>query len=176
MTLDELSVVFSADTAPFEAAVSRITQLLRETGGAADGAAAQLHAAGSQAGAGFALGLLSQRAQVISAARSLAAAASAALRSALDIHSPSRVTREMGLLFDEGLRDGMLDGQKGVSHMAQGLGNSALFSLRSALDQAPPLPALGSAAVQNDLDARALSSAAAAETALPQELHDFALK
>lgn len=133
MTLDEISVTFSADAAPFADAVSTVCELLFTAGNAADALADRFHSSGVQAGEGLANGLSSMRGAVAAAARTLADAASDALRGALDIHSPSRLTYEIGLLFDEGLTRGLVSGAEAPAEAARRLGGDTAASLESTL-------------------------------------------
>ena len=129
MTLEELSVVFSAETAPFESAVARVAALLPEASAAADVLAARFEAAGAQAALGLQSGLLSGKNAVAAAARTVADAAANALRGALQIHSPSKVTYQAGRFFDEGLLSGIENGLSLVESAAAGLGRSAAEAL-----------------------------------------------
>lgn len=129
MTLDEISVVFSADTAPFSAAVGQVSALLT----AASSEAAQLSgaftAAGSAAGDGLSAGILARKSSVIAAAQAVASAAASALKSALAIHSPSRLTYQVGAFFDQGLLNGISAGAGQVEKEAASLGRSAADAL-----------------------------------------------
>ena len=75
--------------------------------------------AGAQVVAGMAQGILSGRSQVVTAAITVATAAAEAIRAALQIHSPSRVTRLFGeqvdLGFVEGIRDKLPEIQRTVA-------------------------------------------------------------
>lgn len=129
MILEELSVVFSADIAPFTQAVSQITAMLPGLADAADGLAAAFHTAGVEAALGLENGLMSQRGAVAAAARLVADAAANALRSALQVHSPSKLTYEAGVFFDEGLLRGMQDSADSVAREASSLGRGAAQAL-----------------------------------------------
>ena len=131
MTLDELSVAFTADTSGFAAAVSQVVGLLASAGSAADALASRFSSAGASAGDGLRGGILSRRGAVISAARAVADAAASALRSALAIHSPSRVTYEAGAYFDQGLLNGIAQSAGRVEKEAALLGQSAARALHS---------------------------------------------
>lgn len=156
MTLDELSVRFTADISAFTAAMASLTGLLSAANAQADGLAAHFSAAGVSAGAGLSSGLLSQQGAVEAAARTLAAAASGALRGALQIHSPSRVTFEAGTLFDEGLLQGIAGSAGRVEKAAGLVGDQAAQALEipafagqlplSVQPAAPQAPAAESAA------------------------------
>lgn len=157
MTLEEISVVFSADVAPFAQAVSQVSELISGAASQADTLAAQFTSSGTQAGDGLRLGLLSRRYAVIQAAQELAQAAASALRGTLDIHSPSRLTWQMGALFDEGLLRGIAGSTDQVEKEAAALGSRTAAAL-----QFPdvPLPVPASAAPAPD-------AAPAGDAALP---------
>lgn len=141
MTLEELSVRFSADISPFSAAVASLTGVISAANAQVDSMAAHFQAAGSSAGAGLSNGILAQRGAVVAAAQAVAAAAAAALRGALQIHSPSRVTFEAGTLFDEGLLQGIAGSAGRVEKAAGLVGDQAAQALEiPQLAQQLPLP------------------------------------
>ena len=140
MTLEELSVVFSADVAPFAQAVSQVSGLISVAASQADGMADHFTAAGTQAGDGLRIGLLSRRSAVAQAAQALAQAAASALRGALAIHSPSRVTQQMGALFDEGLLQGIAGSANRAEREAASLGSRTAAALQFP-DVPVPVPA-----------------------------------
>ena len=148
MMLEELSVVFSADIAPFTQAVSQISAMLPGVANAADGLADAFQAAGAQAALGLENGLLSRRGTVAAAARLVADAAADALRKALQIHSPSKITYETGVFFDEGLLRGIQDSAERVDREASALGVSAAQALQIPEMEMPlsPQPVFGQAA------------------------------
>jgi len=88
--------------------------------------AGQARSAGYNMGIGFRNGLASTRGSIMATARSIANSASSAIRSALRIHSPSRVTKELGMFTGEGLALGMKDKVKDVERVANQLANSAI--------------------------------------------------
>lgn len=158
MTLDEISVVFTADTAPFEDAVATVAELISASEALLVPLPGRFFQAGAQAGLGLANGLNSMRGAVTAAARALADAASDALRTALDVHSPSRVTEDLGRQFDLGLIRGISAGDRDVSSAAAALGGSASRSLAGMLS-APEKAA--------DASLRSLSSSAFSVPSLP---------
>ena len=135
MTLEELSILYTADTAPAVEEIRSLLQVLYDTSREADQLAADFSASGIRAGEGLAGGILSSRERVVAAAREVAEAAAAALRAALDIHSPSRVTMETGEQFASGLYEGMMHSADGafsaLGHLAPGM------SLPSSLEKTP---------------------------------------
>ena len=137
MTLDEISVRFTADISPFSAAAAQTAALLSAMGSQAASLAAQFHSAGARAGDGLCSGILSRQGAVVSAARAIANAAAAALRGALSIHSPSRITFEVGQLFDEGLLRGISQSAGQVEKEADLLGHRAASALQIPEFQQP---------------------------------------
>lgn len=140
MTLDELSVSFTADISGFAAAVGRLSALISSAADQADAMAGRFSAAGAAAGDGLANGILARRSAVTAAAKALADAAAGALRGALDIHSPSRVTFQAGVFFDEGLLSGIAGSANRVEREAQLLGLSAAQALRQPAVSQPVSP------------------------------------
>ncbi|MGL5718022.1 MAG: phage tail tape measure protein [Paraclostridium sp.] len=69
--------------------------------------ASQMYSIGVQMGAGLRNGLASQSASIIATANSIANNVAKTMRQALDIHSPSRVTAEIGSYAIQGLEVGM---------------------------------------------------------------------
>ena len=148
MTLDEISVRFTADISPFAAAATQAASLLSAMGSQVSSLAGQFHSAGAMAGDGLRSGILSRQGAVVAAAHAIANAAAAALRSALSIHSPSRLTFEVGQLFDEGLLRGISQSAGQVEKEADLLGHRAASALQIPEFQQPfsfsapmPLPA-----------------------------------
>jgi len=129
MILEELSVSFLADISPFAAAMEALSGIISAAGSQADGLAGQFREAGVRAGEGLESGLLSRKSAVAAAAAALAQAASAALKGALQIHSPSRITYEAGRFFDEGLLQGIAGSAGRVEQEAASLGLRAAAAL-----------------------------------------------
>ncbi|HHP4384052.1 TPA: tape measure protein [Streptococcus pyogenes] len=71
--------------------------------------AGQMSSAGAYAGQGFANGLASSAGTIYAIANSIAANVAATIRRALDIHSPSRVTKTLGAFTGEGFALGMAE-------------------------------------------------------------------
>ncbi|MBR6525484.1 MAG: hypothetical protein IKT57_05895 [Clostridia bacterium] len=108
MTLEELSIIYTADAAPAVQEIRRLMDVLYDASREAEQLAADFSASGVRAGEGLEEGILSSRERVMAAAREVANAAAAALRAALEIHSPSRVTMDAGAQFASGLYTGMM--------------------------------------------------------------------
>ena len=130
MTLEEISIRFTADTAPIAAALQDLTGLLSQAGSQADQLTDVFRLAGAQAAEGLREGLLNRRFGVMEAARALADAAADALRSALSIHSPSRLTFQVGAFFDEGLLRGIAGSAGQVERQAAALGRTAYQAMK----------------------------------------------
>lgn len=71
------------------------------------GALAAAHSAGAALGQGFANGIAGKYGTVMSAVNRIVNAAISRIRSALSIHSPSKVSFELGGFFGEGFADGI---------------------------------------------------------------------
>ena len=140
MTIEEISVLFTADTAPITAALAELTGLLSSLNAQADALAAGFYSSGALAADGLRDGLLSRRYAISAAAQALASAASGALRNALAIHSPSRLTYQVGTFFDEGLLRGISGSAARVEKEAASLGRRAADALDMP-EIARPLPA-----------------------------------
>lgn len=108
-------------------AASLMDAALRSARSGASGA----NSIGAGFAAGLASGIASGRSGVISAAVSVARAAASAARSALAIHSPSRVTEELGELFDRGFIEGV-----------EGMTPEVKRAVRTAVEVEPPASAL----------------------------------
>ncbi len=80
---------------------------------------------------GFVMGIRSQISAAASAAAEMAAAASSSAKSALDIHSPSRVMCWVGQMFDYGMRDGITDFITDVQKAAAGMSEAASDAISS---------------------------------------------
>ena len=140
MTLEEISVRFTADIAPITAAAQELTGLLSSLDAQADALAASFYSSGAQAAEGLREGLLSRRYAIAAAAQALASAASDALRNALAIHSPSRLTFEVGTFFDEGLLRGISGSADQVEKEAATLGHRAASAMETPDFALPILP------------------------------------
>ena len=80
--------------------------------------------AGYNAGMGFYNGLASTQGAIMGLASSIAASVSARIRSALNIHSPSRVMMDLGSYAGEGLAVGLDKSRKYVNNAVDGLSNT----------------------------------------------------
>ena len=107
-------------------------------------------ASGRSLSQGLASGILSGRSGVVSAAISVAHAAVSAMRSALQIHSPSRVTAELGQMTGKGFEIGLTESLNAAIRSAQ----SAVGSLNLAPRlTAPDLSSAFTSAAQSVADA-----------------------
>lgn len=83
-----------------------------------------MRSAGYNAGMGFYSGLASTRGSIMGLASSIAASVSARIRSALRIHSPSRVLMNLGSYAGEGLAVGLEKSKRYVNNAVNGLSNT----------------------------------------------------
>lgn len=83
-----------------------------------------MRSAGYNAGMGFYSGLASTRGSIMGLAASIAASVSARIRSALRIHSPSRVLMNLGSYAGEGLAVGLEKSKRYVNNAVDGLSNT----------------------------------------------------
>ena len=81
-------------------------------------------------GAGFNNGLASMRGSIMSTARSITNAAASAMRSALKIHSPSLVTRDIGGYTGEGFAIGLDKQIKDVTRTARSMSEAVTENLQ----------------------------------------------
>lgn len=141
MTLEELSVRFTADAQPLIQTLNELSALVQSASEQAEALTSAYRVCGENAGNALALGLLSKKDTVVRSARLVADAAKNALKEALDIHSPSRVTMKMGQRFDEGFVKGLAAGRANVQDAAAGIGDLSLDALSlpqmKALSAAP---------------------------------------
>ena len=84
------------------------------------------HSAGSFLGQGLANGVLGMTGSVMAAAARLASAAASKIRSALKIHSPSRVTRGLGSYTGQGFVLGLKDQYSSVQDMSARIASAAI--------------------------------------------------
>ena len=89
-------------------------------------AGSQAQSAGRNMGQGFLNGLNSMSGSIIGRARSIANQAASAMRSALKIHSPSRVTAKIGQYTGQGLEQGMLAERDAITRASRRLADSAI--------------------------------------------------
>lgn len=139
MTLEELSIIYTADVQPALDAIRSLVLTLSRSAEQMEQMNTAFARAGSDAALGLANGILSSREQVLSAARELASVAADALRSALQIHSPSRVTEEMGAHFTSGLANGILGSAAALSETpAFAPQGAAFFASSPAFENVTP--------------------------------------
>ncbi|MGF3072731.1 phage tail tape measure protein [Facklamia sp. P13069] len=135
--------------------VSRVRSSMSSAVSAMNAAAGQARSAGYNMGAGFYGGLSSMAGSIIGLARSIANSAAAAMRSALRIHSPSKVTEEIGEFTGEGQIVGMENKLKAVKQMATKLANAAVM-------EAPRVAKVAQTAISNrrfaDVDSSGLTT------------------
>lgn len=112
----------------------------------------QFQAAGALAGDGLRQGIQARQGSIVTAARAVAQAAANALRAALQIHSPSRITFETGRYFDEGLIGGIQSSAGRVEKEAGSLGFRAAQALAAPENEGPLFPASSPVSHPVDMD------------------------
>lgn len=93
------------------------------------GGADAAFSAGASLSQGFANGILSRKGAVIAAANQVASAATSRIRSALKIHSPSKVSFELGEYFGAGFAGGVAASIQQVQAGAREMSAGAAASL-----------------------------------------------
>lgn len=99
---------------------------------AADGARSQrgaFNSAGSFIADGLSAGISAMSGNVMSVAASLASKAASAIKAALKIHSPSRVTKEFGMYFGLGFIKGISGMEAKTKKTAENLAQASMFSI-----------------------------------------------
>lgn len=119
--------------------VNHLRSTMSQAVSAMQSASAQAASAGRNMGAGFYNGLASMSGSIINLAYSIASQAAAVMRSALRIHSPSRVTRAIGEYTGEGMVIGMERTVGDVREVAQTMAYAAVPSIED-LSQANHVP------------------------------------
>lgn len=89
--------------------------------------------AGRYSGDGFVMGLMLRKADAYLAGRQVGRSAADGIRSALDEHSPSKVTEKFGLFAGDGLVIGLRLKGKDVYHAGQYMGQMSVDGLSAAL-------------------------------------------
>lgn len=98
----------------------------------ADGARSQrgaFNSAGSFIADGLSAGISAMSGNVMSVAASLASKAASAIKAALKIHSPSRVTKEFGMYFGLGFINGISGMEAKTKKTAENLAQASMFSI-----------------------------------------------
>lgn len=119
MTLESLEIYFQVQMGDARAQLQALGNEIDALGAQAVKAKSTGYALSS----GFAQGILNGRSLVVNAASAVAKAAISKLKSSLQIHSPSRVAREMGDMFSRGFALGVLDSAAQSSAAAAHLSN-----------------------------------------------------
>lgn len=99
--------------------VSAVKSMAEESVAAFDGLDIEMQSAGSNAMAGFANGINESAHLAINAANSVANQVADTINRALDIHSPSRVTRQSGAYATEGIEVGLLSRVRNLASSAR---------------------------------------------------------
>lgn len=112
------------------AVVSAVTELAAKLPNEFDSLPSQLHSSGVNAMQGFADGINSGSGSALSAAQSIASQVASTINKALDIHSPSRVTKKSGQYTAEGLEVGMLDRLRNLASTAQKMAKTVVDNMQ----------------------------------------------
>ena len=137
--------------------------------------------AGRSTAQGLANGILSGRGAVVAAARTVARAAAAAMRSELQIHSPSRVTERLGEMTGQGFELGMVESLNDAIRSAQGIvGSMNLTPRLSAPDLSSAFAsaagsiadAEGARPIYLNVNGRTLATVTAADTRRAQNSYN----
>lgn len=112
------------------AVVSAVTELAAKLPNEFDSLPSQLHSSGVNAMQGFADGINSGSGSALSAAQSIANQVASTINKALDIHSPSRVTKKSGQYTAEGLEIGMLDRLRNLASTAQKMAKTVVDNMQ----------------------------------------------
>lgn len=112
------------------AVVNVVTQLAAKLPQEFDSLPGELHNSGVNAMQGFADGLNAGSGSVLSAAQSIANQVSSTINKALDIHSPSRVTKKSGQFTAKGLEVGMLDRLRNLASTAQKMARTVVDNMQ----------------------------------------------
>ena len=92
-----------------------------------------MYNAGSYLVSGLSYGIRENSYTAVSAARDLANRVASETRTALDIHSPSRVFEEIGMFVDQGLANGLLKYSRVATNAADLVGNDTVDSMKSII-------------------------------------------
>ena len=122
--VETLEICLKANVGNVAEQLSGISGQLRSLG-------AEATVAGAQLGQGFANGISSKYGAVMAAANRLANAAVSRIRSALSIHSPSKVTYELGEYFGDGFSEGISDSIAAAQRSAAQMSDAAAGMLRT---------------------------------------------
>ena len=125
--VETLEICLKANVGDVAAQLSGISTQLRSLG-------AEATAAGAQLGQGFANGISSKYGAVMAAANRLASAAVSRIRSALSIHSPSKVTYALGEYFGDGFSEGISASIAAAERSASEMSGAAAGMLRTGVD------------------------------------------
>ena len=119
--------------------VSARDALLNAASFSGTNAVSEAFSAGAALSQGLANGILSKKSAVISASRSVSNAAANAMRSTLNIHSPSKVSRALGADFSQGFSLGIGNAMEDVRKRASGLASAAAAGLSAAAVTLPEI-------------------------------------
>lgn len=117
-------------------ALGVLSSMAARAANAVSGMGGALYGAGLNAMAGLRNGIVAGGNAAIAAARAVAAAVAAASRSALDIHSPSRVMKAIGVFVSQGLGLGIEYGASFAVNAVKSVSSSVADAMAGAFDMA----------------------------------------
>ena len=160
MTLETLKIEFQAEASGLEGQLSGLAASLDGLGGKLDAVAATAltagrsvadsfvsgarsgvgaaQSAGGALAAGFAQGVTARTGAVLAAVQRMVSRATALMRTALSIHSPSKVTAAFGARFGEGFAQGILGTSGMVNAAASALAGGGAAALSAPLSAELP--------------------------------------
>lgn len=118
-------------------------QLVSAAGTSGNAVAGAMYDAGVKAAQGLVDGLKKQQANIEKTMERIGAALLKALRKVLDIHSPSRRARRLGVQFMEGMPLGFEDMRAVVTRSASSVANAAANAASAVASVMPSIPAPG---------------------------------
>lgn len=128
---EELNALYGDTVLPGPAIEPEITLPSPEELAALDGVTAEFSATGSNAGSAFVSALRGYIGPAATAGAAIAAAALAAMKARLNIHSPSRATFKMGLQTGEGFSLGIQERAQMARESMQRMANAAIQGAKS---------------------------------------------
>ncbi|MCC9919457.1 phage tail protein, partial [Streptococcus agalactiae] len=147
-----MSSIRSSISSGMNSAVSVTRSAMNSVVSAMNAAASGARSAGYNTGIGFANGLASTAGTIMAIANSIAANVAATIRSAMDIHSPSRVTRELGAYTGEGFALGMQDWMDDINVIGKEYANAVTDQRWETDSQLATSANISSAGVSSSLD------------------------
>lgn len=159
---EELDALYGDVTIPGYTIEPEITLPSPEELAALNGVESEFATAGDNAGSAFVSALRGHLSTAANAGAAIAAAALAAMKAKLNIHSPSRETYKLGLYTGEGFSLGIRERAQMAQQSMQGMASAALSGAKSAQsvnNSRSVTINLNGATIRSDEDVRKLSRA-----------------